>query len=103
MPSLIPTAYAATIDPASIGLPDIGTFGDLVSNIWELFLYGAGILLFFYFLLGGFKYLTAGGDDKAVQTAKKMLTNAITGILIIFATYWIVLIIQEVIGISILS
>lgn len=100
--NLIPTAFAGQIDPASIGLPNITTVGALVSNIWNLVLYGAGILMFFYLLFGGFKYMTASGDDKAVQTAKKMLTNAITGMLIVFATYWIVLIVQSVLGITIL-
>ena len=101
--NLIPTAYAVQIDPEQIGLPKLGSIGELVSNIWNLVLYGAGILMFFYLLFGGFKYLTAGGDEKAVQVAKKMLTNAITGMLIVFATYWIVLIVGEVIGITIIE
>lgn len=101
MLTFIPTAYATQIDPSSIGLPDVGSFGALVSKIWEAVLALAGILLFFYLLFGGFKYITAGGDDKAVQAAKKMLTNAVTGMLIVFATYWIVLIVQAVTGIQI--
>jgi len=61
----------------------------------------AGILLFAYLLFGGFKYITAGGDEKAVDSAKRMLTNAVVGMIIIAFAYFIVGIIGKVLGIEI--
>lgn len=38
-----------------------------------------GIAFFLVILIGGLKYLTAGGDDKSIQSAQKALTYGITG------------------------
>jgi hypothetical protein len=51
-----------------------------VSNIlW--FLYLAAVL---YGLWGGFNILTAGWDEKKVETWKKVIMNALIGIVVIF-------------------
>ncbi len=50
----------------------------------------SGGLFFVYFLWGGFKYMTAGGDSKDVQAAQKTLSNAVIGLVIIALSYAIV-------------
>lgn len=74
-----------------------GLLTTLVPNIFIL----AGLLTFFYLIFGGFKYMTAGGDEKAVTSAKNMITNAAVGLIIIFCAWWIMHIIEIVIGVSI--
>jgi len=92
-------AYAYTIDNPT-EFDNIGAvFGALLPNIFI----GAGLLTFLYLILGGFKYLTSGGDEKAVTSAKAMLTNAIIGLIIIFCSWWIMHIIEIIFGISIIS
>lgn len=49
-----------------------------------------GLVAFAYFVIGGFKYLTAGGDEKTIDTAKKTITYAIIGLLVVIAS-WIIL------------
>ena len=47
----------------------------------------AGLACFIYILIGGFKYLTAGGDDKALQSAKNTLTFAFIGLFLVIGSY----------------
>ena len=96
---LIPQAYAAPItNPAPFH-----TLGELMSAILPAAYGLSGLLLFAYLILGGIKYITAGGDDKAVQAAKKMLTNAIIGMLLVFASFWIIKMIEAVVHFEIVS
>lgn len=50
----------------------------------------AGIILLLYLVWGGFGYLISMGDVKKAETAKKKLTNAVIGFVIIFVAYWLV-------------
>lgn len=47
----------------------------------------AGVAAFIVLILGGFKYLTAGGEEKAVGEAQKMITGAIGGLVLVVASY----------------
>jgi len=66
------------------GTTDINVIVDRVINVVLGFL---GIVLLFYFIYGGFRWMTAGGDEKQVDEAKKMIRNAVIGLVIIMASY----------------
>jgi len=97
--SLVKPAHAYEIPSPT---PQFDNLGDVISKIIPAAITIAGLLTFLYMILGGFKYLTAGGDEKAVTAAKTMLTNAIIGLIIVFAAYWIMWILQTVLGLEIL-
>ena len=46
-----------------------------------------GILLFILLLWGGIQYITAGGDPKSLEQAKRTLTYAIGGIVLLALAY----------------
>ena len=71
-----------------------GLFGRAVEAIIIL----AGIVLFILLVTGGIKYITSGGDPKAVDGAKKTITYAIGGLLLILLSYLILVIIGKVTG-----
>lgn len=73
-------------------------FSDLLGSALTAVTYGAGVLLFIYLVMGGFKYLTAGGDEKAIQEAKKIITNAVIGLVIVVVAWFVVAIVQTVLG-----
>jgi len=50
----------------------------------------AGLFFIFMLIFGGIKWITAGGDKGQVEGARKTLTSAIIGIVIVFALYAIV-------------
>lgn len=56
----------------------------------------AGIILLAYLVWGGFDYLTSLGDPKKAEAGKQKITAAIIGFIIIFASYWIVQIVDYV-------
>lgn len=79
--------------PATIG--DLQTlFKNAVSAILAL----AGIVLFILLLTGGIKFITSGGDPKAVEGAKKTITYAIGGLVVILLSYLILVFIQKITG-----
>jgi hypothetical protein len=59
-----------------------------------------GIVLFVMLVVGGFKYLTSGGDPKAVESAQKTLTSAILGLVLLLSAYLILKLIGNFTGID---
>jgi hypothetical protein len=82
--------------PASIGDLQV-IFGNIVRSAIAL----AGIALFVVLLIGGFKYITSGGDPKATEGAQKTITYAIGGLLLILMSYIILLLIFKITGIDV--
>lgn len=81
------------MDPAPLSaLEDI--FAYVVRSLIAL----GGVVLLIMLLTGGFKYLTSGGDPKAVEGAKKTLTTAIGGLIMLLGSYIILRIIAEFTG-----
>jgi heme A synthase len=71
---------AAPPDPSPPAISDLQSlFGRAVSAVIAL----AGIALFIMLLIGGVKYITSGGDPKAVQGAKNTITYAIGGLILV--------------------
>lgn len=77
------------------------TLGAIINEFIKYLFPFTGLLLFVYLLMGGFFYLTSGGDPKAMEQAKSKITNAIVGFVIVFAAYWIVQIFEFMFGIDI--
>lgn len=61
----------------------------------------AGIVLFIILILGGFKFITSGGDPKAVEEAKKTLTYAIAGLIVVLLSYLILVLITAITGVDV--
>lgn len=66
------------------------TLSSIPSNAIALIFPIAGAILLAMLMFGGFEYITSFGDSKKAALARTRITNAILGILIIFASYWIV-------------
>lgn len=80
-------------EPAQLSqLEDV--FGNVVTSLLAL----GGIALFLMLLTGGFKYLTSGGDPKAVEGAQKTLTYAIGGLVLLAGSYMLLRIIENFTG-----
>lgn len=81
------------------------SLGKLISiflpNIYVL----AGILLFLLLIAGGYGIIMGAGrgDTSQVGKGQKALTAAIIGFVVVFASYWIIQIIQVITGMKILE
>lgn len=62
----------------------------IVNNLVSAALSLVGALFFVMFLWGGVTWMTAGGDPKQVEAARKRMTNAVIGLIIVAMSYAIV-------------
>lgn len=78
-----------------------GTIGNIISNALPIIIGLAGLGLLLMLILGGYTFMTSGGDAKKMEEGKQRLTFAIIGFLIIFGAYWAVQIVGIMFGTSI--
>ena len=71
---------------------------DVFKNVVSIAIGFAGIAFFIMFLVGGFQYLTAGGNPQAAEGARKTLTYAIMGLAFIALSYLILRLIATFTG-----
>ncbi len=73
----------------------------LVSNLYVI----AGVFLLIFIILGGLGMIMGAGqnDPQKVAQGKKAVTTAIVGFLIIFASYWIIQLVELLTGVNILK
>jgi hypothetical protein len=82
-------------------VPTLQNLEGVFSNVLSILLGIAGIAFFILLLSSGFKFITSGGDPKGVEGAKHTLTYAIIGLVLIIASYLILLLIKEITGIDV--
>jgi len=75
--------------------------GGIISLILPYLFVFAGLILLFYLIAGGFQVMLSAGDEKALGEAKKKITNALFGFILLFVSYWLVQIIEIIFGITI--
>lgn len=78
--------------------PTLDKLGVVFENLVSALLALGGVALFVMLLLGGFKYLTSGGDPKKAEEAKKTLTYAIGGLVLLVGSFLILQLIQDITG-----
>lgn len=95
-----------TIDPGYLtGNYTVGGGGlaAFIGNLIDVVMIISGIAFFIYLVIGGLRYITAGGDVKATQEATKQITSAITGLVIVVGAFAITRVVERVLGISIFA
>lgn len=61
--------------------------GDYIATVYNYGVAIVGILAGTMFVIGGFQYLTAGGDSSRVSKAKERIRDALVGLLLTFGAY----------------
>ena len=61
-----------------------GDLSDFIVTILDWIIGFAGVVCVVMIIVGGYSYMTAGGDESKVKDASKTLTNAIIGLVICF-------------------
>lgn len=82
-----------TVDEAKKGqaVPNVGkSIPVLIGSFIKVVLSIVGTLFFLLMVYAGFLWMTARGETEKVQTAQRIMTSAIVGVLIISASYAIV-------------
>jgi hypothetical protein len=75
--------------------------GSLITLFLNIAFVLAGLVLLFFFILGGISLMGSAGksDPQAAEQAKKTLTSAVIGFVVVFASYWIVKLVGQLIGV----
>lgn len=68
----------------------------------QAFFFAATLLAVIFVLVGGIKWITAGGDKTKVQSARSTLTYAIIGLVIVLGAFTIVLVLGSILGFTLL-
>lgn len=86
--------------PPAFKIVDIGR---LISSAIQLLLVGAGLIAFLYLLMGGIQWITSGGDKAGVDAARQKILAAVIGLIIVFATWALIRLIEAFLGVTIIS
>lgn len=88
------------------GITDVfENLGSLISTLLPNVYVIAGVMLFVLLIFGGFTYILSSGQQKpeGVQQGKNAIFTALIGFVLIFASWWIVQIIERITGLNILK
>ncbi|MFA6304274.1 MAG: Ig-like domain-containing protein [Patescibacteria group bacterium] len=82
----------------SLGFEPVGSTGlgtrdlkDIIILIIKIFLGFLGIIAVGLIIWGGYTWMTSGGEEDKISEGKKIITNAVIGLVIILSSYAIVL------------
>ena len=87
-----------TIEKGVKDAAELSDLGGIFENVVSAALAFAAIALFVMLIVGGFRYITAGGDPKGVEGARKTLTYAIAGMVLIALSFLILRFIETFTG-----
>jgi succinate dehydrogenase hydrophobic anchor subunit len=90
--ALWPSEYERVTDP------DV-----LISNAIRLVFILAGVVVLLFLMMGGFQWITSGGDKANTEAARNKITAAIIGMAIIALSYIVIKIVGVFFGIDILG
>jgi len=91
---LLPVLPVSAVDPLNLGINYAENIGlpkqdvrTTIANIIRVAMSLLGIVALVIILVGGFKWMTAGGNEEKVGEAKKVMFAGVIGLAIIFSAY----------------
>ncbi|MBU0578513.1 hypothetical protein KKE34_01205 [Patescibacteria group bacterium] len=110
LPLFVGTAFAQAgdsigtdikIDPAELEKGGFFTdLGALIQGALNFVMVIGALLVFLYLIMGGIEWITSGGDKTKTETARNKITAAVVGLIVLAASYAILLIILNFLGFS---
>jgi len=76
------------------------TIGSIISGLITWILVAACVLSLFFLLFGGIRWITSGGDKDKTSSGQKMITGAVIGLALTFATWAIFSLVLHFFGIG---
>ena len=97
------TINLQTSNETSFGTLSNLTFPSIISALIRLAVEIAAIVFFFILVIGGIRWIASGGDKAQTEAARNQITSALVGLVIVFAAWAIVALINVFFGINIFS
>ncbi len=103
-----PAAVFAQAANNSIIPNELSTVGNLtvvsiLQGVIRFILVVAFVLAFIFLLIGGIRWITAGGDEKGVEKARGMITAALIGLVVVLIAFALIKLVEAFFGVSIIS
>jgi hypothetical protein len=94
--ALAPVALAQFSTPSAggTGLPNDTSISQFILKIINIALAVAGLIAVLFLIIGGFRYITSAGNEETAEQAKKIIINAIIGVVVIILSFVIVRVIS---------
>jgi FtsH-binding integral membrane protein len=93
-------AQATQVNPSDGSPATLASLNILFANVLGAAIATTGIAFFIMVLIGGFKYLTSGGNSQSLESARNTLTWAILGLVITALAYLILRLIENFTGVK---
>lgn len=78
-------------------------FAVTMATLWQTIIIVGGLAFLLYFLWGGVSWIMAGGDKGKLEEARSKITQGLTGLAILAASYVIVLFLESALGLDLLN
>lgn len=90
-------------DVDGVVVPGFDAFEVILSNTLGVAAIFVGIAIFIMFLVGGFKFLASGGDQKQTTAAKQTLTWAAFGLFAMIGVWFVFRLLNKITGANLLN
>lgn len=80
-----------------------GNVGMIMRNVVSLFFVAGGVGVVIYFLWGAVEWIFSGGDKEKVSNARKRMTHAIIGLVLLALSFVIINLVGKIAGFNPLS
>ncbi len=72
------------------------SFGALVTLVLQIALLIVGSIAVLFLVYGGYRYITSSGNEEVTEEAKKIIVNAILGLVIVILSFAVITIISRI-------
>lgn len=81
-------------------VPSLACLAQVVINIINFAFMFLGVVTLLMLLFGSIKYITSGGDPKALQGAQKTITYALIGAVVVMLSFVLINVVTTALGLS---
>lgn len=99
--AVVETIDLKTTQPG--GVKTTGTTGALIASGLQIIFIFAGLAVLVFIVWAAFDWITSGGDKEKVAGARRKITNAIIGLVLLALAYFITALVSDLVGIPILT
>lgn len=98
-------AWAATVDilPGSLQTSATVTLPNVIKWIITIIVAAGFILAFVFLVIGGIRWILAGGDKTKVEGARGQVIGALVGLVIIILAFVVIMFVQQFFGVNVFT
>lgn len=87
------------------GMPrgGFGKLEDVIQFGISFLLLIATLLALVFLIWGGIQWITSGGDKAGIETARKKITFAVIGLVVVFSSFFILSVISTFLGVKLIK